>query len=124
MRKFNPQWLNKPRKYNNPEARLLLSILKYLHLSGWYCGKVKVKGSFLKQGNFIMDRYLMKGLPDAFAFNKNGVMLAIETKVHPNNLTPEQEKFKEHFHYPPERLYFTIYSLEELEKIIINLDKS
>lgn len=114
---YNPDWLNRNRKRGNPEAHLLLQCLKYLDISGWYCGKVKVKGSFSKQGHFIMDRYLMKGLPDAFAF-KNGIMLAIETKAGNNTLTPDQEKFKEHFHNPLSgRIYAVIRKLEELQEM-------
>lgn len=110
---YNPEFLQRPRKRGNPEAHLLLQCLKYLDVSGWHCGKVKVKGSFSKQGHFIIDRYLMRGLPDAFAF-KNGIMLAIETKIHSNKITPEQEIFKTHFHSPPTRVYLTVYSLDDL----------
>ena len=117
MRHFNPEWQNRPHKRGNPEAHLLLSVLKYLDLSGWYCGKVKVKGSFSKQGNFIMDRYLMRGLPDALAF-KNGIMLAVETKSGKNTLTPDQIKFKEYFHNPPDRIYLEIRNIEEIQEII------
>jgi hypothetical protein len=116
---FNPEFLNKIHKRGNPEAHLLLQCLKFLDLSGWYCGKVKVKGSFSSKGHFIMDRYLMRGLPDLFAF-KNGIMIAGETKIHPNKITPEQEIFKKHFHNPPYRIYLVIYSLEELQKEIEN----
>ena len=104
-------------KRGNPEAHLLLQCLKFLAISGWYCGKIKVKGSFTKQGAFIFDRYLMRGLPDALAF-KNGVILAIETKVGKNILTPEQQIFKQQFHLLPTRIYAEIRTFEELEKIL------
>lgn len=110
--RFKP-YMQRPRKRQAREAHLLLSIIKYLNISGWYVGKVKVKGSFTSKGNFIFDRYLMKGLPDAFAF-KGDTMLAVETKIGSNTLTPDQEKFKQHFHRPPSRIYLEARSLDDV----------
>lgn len=99
-------------KRGNPEAHLLLQIIKYCKLKGCYVGKVKVKGSFNKRG-FIFDPYLLTGLPDAFCF-KGGIMYAIETKVKGNKQTPNQETFQEHFHNPPDRIYIIAYKLEDV----------
>lgn len=100
-----------------PEAHLLLQIIKLLRLKGLIVGKVKVKGTSNRQGNFILDPYLMKGLPDAFAFDKT-VMYAIETKIKGNPQTTEQKAFERLFHNPPTRIYILAYSWEDVECII------
>jgi hypothetical protein len=115
---FNKEWLNRNRKRGNPEAHLVLQILKYLSFKNHYCGKVKTKGSFTKQGAFILDRYQMIGLPDIFSFSPNGTFYAIECKAGKNILTPQQEKFKQLFHLPPTRIFITAYSLEDITQII------
>ena len=82
-------------------------------------GKVKVKGSPKVGGGWIFDPYLMRGLPDIFAFNyKSKVMLGIECKVNSNKQTDDQETFECYFNHPPERIYLIIRSLEELQKAI------
>lgn len=80
-------------------------------------GKVKVKGTLNRQGRFILDRELMKGLPDAFAFD-GPVMYAIETKIKGNYQTPEQKDFERLFHSPPSRIYILAYSWEDVEGAI------
>ncbi len=119
MRRFNPEWLNRPRKRGSPENHLVLQILHYLRARGLTAGKVKVKGSFSKKGAFILDPYLMTGLPDIFAFDdKNKVMYGVECKVGSNIQSPNQRNFQELFHNPPGRVYLVAYSLEEIQKII------
>lgn len=59
----------------------------------------------------------MRGLPDAFAF-KNGCMLAIETKAGKNTTTPQQDKFKEYFHKPPDRMYILARKIEDITNIL------
>ena len=115
---FNKDWLNKNRKRGNPEAHLVLQIIKYLSLKNHYCGKVKTKGSFTKQGAFILDKYQMTGLPDIFSFSPNGIFYAIECKAGKNILTSTQEIFKQQFHLPPTRIFISAYSLEDVMKII------
>lgn len=100
-----------------PEAHLLLQILKLLRLKGLKVGKVKVKGTQNPRGNFILDPYLMRGLPDAIAFDKD-VMYAIETKIKGNSQTPDQKEFEKLFHLPPSRIYILAYSWEGVESII------
>ena len=100
-----------------PEAHLLLLIIKLLRLHGLKVGKVKVKGTQSPRGNFILDPYLMRGLPDAIAFDKD-VMYAIETKVKGNSQTPDQKEFEKLFHYPPSRIYILAYSWEDVESVI------
>lgn len=119
MRKFNPEWLNRPRKRGNPENQLVLQILHYLKAVGLIAGKVKVKGSFSKRGAFIFDPYLMTGLPDIFAFDeKNKVMYGVECKVGNNTQSANQKTFQELFHNPPERVYLVAYSLEDVKKTL------
>jgi len=105
-------------KRDNPEGRIVLQILKYLHLKGHYCGKVKTKGSFIKQGRFILDRYQMTGLPDIFSFSPDSIFYAIECKAGKNNMSDNQVKFSEVFHLPPTRIFILAYSLEDVMKII------
>lgn len=96
---------------------MLLQIIKLLRLKGLIVGKVKVKGTSNRQGRFILDPYLMKGLPDAFAF-AGPVMYAIETKVPGNHQTPDQKEFERLFHSPPTRIYVLAYSWEDVEKAL------
>ena len=114
---FNPEWLNRNRKRGNPEAHLVLQIIKYAKAIGCYAGKIKVKGSFSKQGNFIFDRYLIRGLPDVLIF-KNSIMYLVECKVGKNILTEEQEIFKQFFHKPPDRIFIEARNLEDVTKEI------
>lgn len=117
MSRFNPEWLNIPRKRGSPENHLVLQILHYLKAVGLVAGKVKVKGSFSKRGAFILDPYLMTGLPDIFAFDeKNKVMYGIEAKIKGNTQSANQRSFQELFHNPPGRIYLVAYSLEDVKK--------
>lgn len=119
MRRFNPEWLNRPRKRGSPENHLVLQILHYLKARGLVAGKVKVKGSFSKRGAFILDPYLMTGLPDIFAFDTNNkVMYGIEAKVGSNSQSANQKSFQELFHNPPSRVYLVVYSLEDIQQAI------
>ena len=93
MRRFSPYWHGFKRKKNDPEAQLVLSIIKYLRGKGYSAGKIKVKGFPAKEGGFIKDPYLMRGLPDIIVF-KNTSMVFIEAKVGKNDLTPHQETFQ------------------------------
>ena len=114
---FNKEWLSKVRKRGNPEAHLVLQIIKYAKAIGCYAGKIKVKGSFSKAGNFIFDPYLIRGVPDVLIF-KNSIMYLAECKVDKNTLTEEQEIFKQFFHKPPDRIFIEARSLEDVIKEI------
>jgi len=110
--------MQRPRKRQAPEAHIVLQILKYLSLKNHYCGKIKTKGSFTKQGAFILDKYQMIGLPDILSFSPDGTLFAIECKAGKNILTPQQEKFKQLFHSPPTRIFLTAYSLDDVTRNI------
>lgn len=117
MRHFNPTLLNRPHKRGNPEAHLVLQIIKYAKVCGAYAGKIKVKGSFSKQGNFIFDPYLSRGIPDVLIFHKD-IMYLVECKVGKNTLTQEQEVFKQFFHKPPDRIFVEARQLEDVSSVI------
>ncbi len=119
------QWLrhrehNLPvrKKRNQPEAGIVLSILKYLYSKGHWCGKIKTKGAPNPKGGFIKDWYQMRGLPDIFSFSPDGIMYAIECKAGKNEPTDFQKKFQKYFHKPPHRIYLVVYSCDELSAII------
>jgi hypothetical protein len=118
MRRFNPEWLNRPRQKNTPETHLRRQALIYLRLKGHVAGKVNVIGTPLKTGRFIASPDLLRGLPDIFSFAPDKTMYAWELKCGKNDLTSFQKIFRDNFHYPPTRQYFVIRSVEELQKII------
>lgn len=99
---------------NQPEAALLLSVIKHLKAFGWYVGKIKTKGGFGKGGRFFRDPYLLVGAPDAMAF-RDDTCLAVETKAGSNTQTPEQQSFQEHFHCPPGRIYLIVRELSDID---------
>jgi hypothetical protein len=121
MRRFNPEWLNRPRKRDNPENHLVLQIIHYLRTCGLTCGKIKTQGSPKVGGGFLFDPYRITGLPDILASDRrNGknILYALECKIGKNKQSPNQQNFQEIFHYPPSRQYLVIYSLEEIQEII------
>jgi len=118
MRHFNPQWLNRPRKKNNPETHLRRQALIYLRLKGHFAGKINVIGTPTGRGGFIASPDLMRGLPDIFSFSPDKIMYAWELKIGKNPQSEYQKTFQRYFHNPPARQYFVIYSLEELQEII------
>ena len=87
MRRFNPQWLNKPRKKDNLERRLQLSIIKYLKARGYAVGKIKSFG--LKNR---LDIYMWRGLPDLLIFTPK--LYFLEIKANKNTLSPAQKDFQ------------------------------
>lgn len=114
--RFNPEWLNRPRKRGNPEAHLVLQIIKYITLKGGWARKIKTKGSFTKQGSFIFDRYAAKGIPDILYFY-NGKMGWIEAKSKSGRQSPEQQTFQllcKEANIP----YILAYDLSDVQKII------
>jgi hypothetical protein len=104
-------------KRDNPEGRVVLSILKNLAWRGWYCGKIKVKGAIRPGGGFAFDPYTLRGAPDILSM-KGDVILAIEAKAGKNTLTEQQVTFRDNFHAPPHRIYIEARSWEDVEKII------
>lgn len=124
MPHFNPQWLNRPHKRDNPERRLQVQCCIYLYSLGWISGIVKNIGSPNKFGGHILDRYQMRGTPDIIAFSPDKkVMLAIEAKIKNNPQSDFQKMWQENFHLPPSRIYAIIRSRQELEDVIKGLTK-
>ena len=83
-----------PRKRDNPEGRLVLSILKELRWRGHYAAKMKVKGG-IKQGRVMFrDPYQAVGLPDIIAFTPG--LSFIEAKAPKGVQTPHQKDFQAH----------------------------
>lgn len=83
-------WQHNIRK-GTPEGHLQLQILKYLKFKGYYCAKLKNKGSYYK-GRYIKDRYQCLGLPDLICFTPK--LYFIECKVKGNIQTPHQQTFE------------------------------
>lgn len=117
MRKFNPAW-QRPRKRQAPENHLVLQIIHYLRACGLTAGKIKTQGSPKAGGGFLFDPYRITGLPDIFAWDKQGVMYGIEAKAGKNTQSANQKAFQGLFHKPPDRIYLVVYSLEEIQKIV------
>jgi hypothetical protein len=115
---LDKQYSIKVRKRNQPEAGIVLSILKYLNARGHYCGKIKTKGAPAPNGGFIKDWYQMRGLPDIFSFSPDGVLYAIEAKAGKNEQTIFQKDFQKYFHKPPHRIYLVAYSLDDIITVI------
>ena len=83
MTRFNPEWLPRPRKKNNPETHLVRQIITYIKARGHAAGKIKTMG--VKRGKaFCFDPYLWRGCPDILAFIPQ--LIFIEAKVWPNKI--------------------------------------
>lgn len=92
MRHFNPEWLNRPRKKDNPEGRLQLQIIKYLKIMGAVVGKTKTHG--VREGRaYRFDIYTFRGFPDLCCFYKQR-MYFIEVKPPAGKQSPEQQQFE------------------------------
>jgi hypothetical protein len=99
-----------------PEKVIQLQILKYLRAIGAYAGKTKTVG--IKRGRaFCFDPYTFRGKCDVEAFYK-GIMYAIEVKSATGKLSPEQIRYKEVFHKPPDRIYIEAHSIEDIISVI------
>jgi len=99
-----------------PEGIIQRQILGYLKPICEHCGKTKTVG--IKRGNiFCYDPYTLRGKCDLEAF-KDGIMYGIEVKRERGKLSPEQIRYKEVFHKPPDRIYIEAHSLEDVIKII------
>jgi len=90
--RFNPAYMQRPRKRGNPEGRLQLQILKYLRVIGAYAGKTKTMG--VKRGKvFCFDLYCFRGFPDITFFYQNKIGF-IEVKSATGKISPEQQTFQ------------------------------
>lgn len=106
-------------KRRNEEGRLQLAILKYLRMKGYPAGKIKTKGSFSKQGNFILDRYQWKGLPDILAFIPR--ILFLEVKFGKGRQSDPQLAFQE-FCDKAGILYRVVTSLDDVAGILRHIE--
>jgi hypothetical protein len=115
MPKFNPEWLNRPRKRGNPEGQLQLQIIHYYKAKGYIIGKIKNKGSRL--GNrFIQDPYAFLGLPDLLLFTSNK-MFFIEVKA-PQGKQSEYQTAFQNYCNNANIPYILAYSLEDVQEIV------
>jgi hypothetical protein len=90
---YFPHFMQRVRKRQAPEGVLQLQILKVLRARGFYCAKLKTKGSYAN-GHFILDRYQAVGCPDLICFSPS--LSFIEVKAGKNIQTLEQEKFEQY----------------------------
>ncbi len=115
MRRFNPQWLNRPRKRGNPEGRLVLSIIKYLRCRGFFAGKIKAKGGFKASGGWIRDLYQAEGLPDIIAFTPSLIFIEAKSKVGVQSVP--QKTFQDYCN-KANIPYILAYSMDDVIKIV------
>lgn len=112
---FNPEFLNRPRKHNNPETHLVRQCIISLRARGIEAAKIKTHGVYDKQTKgYRLDRLAWVGVPDIMAFIPQ--LIFLECKV-TSGQSPHQKHFQElcnKANIP----YYIIRSLEELQKII------
>lgn len=106
----------RPRKKDNPEARLVMQIIYYLRGKGHAVGKTKTMG-VVRNGRYTYDPYQFRGKCDIECF-ANGIMYAIEAKSNNGRQTEEQKKYQKLFHKPPHRVYILAKCLEDITNII------
>lgn len=110
---INPQWLNRPRKHDSPEARLVKQCIIYLRARGHRAAKIKTHGVYDKATKgYRLDRLAWVGVPDILAFIPG--LLFIECKA-TSGQSPAQKEFQalcDTAKIP----YLIIRSLEELEQ--------
>jgi len=99
-----------------PEKVIVRQILGYLRAIGAYCGKVKTMG-VKRGGTFCFDPFTLRGKCDLEAF-KDGIMYGIEVKSATGKLSPEQIRYKEAFHKPPDRIFIEAHCLQDVIDII------
>jgi len=92
MKRFNPQWLNKPRKRSGLEGRIQLQIIHYLKMKGAAVGKTKTMG-VRDGGHYRFDIYTFRGFPDLTCFINN-TLYFIEVKSPRGIQSPEQQTFE------------------------------
>lgn len=90
---FNPEFLNRPRKYKNFEGHIQLQIIHYLKSIGAVVGKTKTMG--VKRGrSYCFDPYTFLGYPDLTCFLKNRLYF-IEVKSPQGKQSEYQNNFQE-----------------------------
>ncbi len=112
---YNPEFLNRPRKRQSPEANLVRQIIIYLKARGFVAGKIKTMG--VRRGHaFCFDPYLWRGCPDILAFIPQ--LIFIEAKSLSGRQSDEQRAFQNYCNIA-NIPYYLIHSLEELQKVIL-----
>lgn len=117
MRRFNPTW-QRPRKHDNPEGKIQLSIIHYCKGLGAVIGKTRTMG--VKRGrSYCFDIYTMRGKADLECFYK-GIMYAIECKAPGKSIEKDsdQDKYRSVFHAPPSRVFIEADCLEDVISVI------
>ena len=116
MRHFNPDFLNRPRKRNNPEGILQLQIIRYCKARGFIIGKIKNKGSRI--GNrFIFDPYAFLGLPDLLLF-ANNKMYFVEVKSPEGGQQSEYQIAFQNYCIKANIPYILVRDISDIEKIV------
>src|SRR3990167_52678 len=89
---YNPRFLQRPRKRDNPEKQTQLAIIHYCKARGFVVGKTKTQGA--RVGNrFIFDIYTFRGFPDLCIFTPK--FYFCEVKSATGTQSEEQKKFQE-----------------------------
>lgn len=117
MPHFHPDFLNRPRKKNNPETHLVRQIIGYLRLKGYQAGKLKTHGVFDKAtGGYRSDPLVFLGVPDIIAFCPE--LYFFEVKILPNKIKPNtpQEYFRQYCKEAGIN-HYEINNLEQIQKL-------
>ena len=116
MTRFNPEWLNRPRKRASPEAHLVRQIITYLRIKGFRAGKIKTHGVWdSKSRAYRADPYAWVGVPDILCFTP--ALVFIECKAGHNTQSSEQQSFQQ-LCTTAGIPYILAYSLEDVQKIM------
>ena len=114
-KKFNPEFLNRPRKHNSPEGHTQLQILHYLKSIGATVGKTRTMG--VKRGrSYCFDPYTFLGYPDLTFFHKNRLYFC-EVKS-PQGIQSEYQKSFQELCEKANISYILARSLEDVIKEI------
>lgn len=87
-------YYNTPRKYDNPEGRLIRHCIYWLRSQGYAAGKIKTHGVWDNvRKTYRFDPEAWTGVPDILAFTPK--IIFIETKVNNNRQSDPQIHFQE-----------------------------
>jgi hypothetical protein len=114
------QYISRPHKRGNPENHIVLQIIKTLRAYGYNAYKVKTQGSPKVGGGFVLDPYRLTGWGDVLAWKTKEQLFMFEVKDIGNKQTPNQVFFESFFHFPPNRIYAVVHSIEETLQIVNN----
>jgi len=112
--RFNPEFLNRPRKKNNPETHLVRQCIIYLRAKGFQTGKIKTHGVYDKVAKaYRADPLAWVGVPDILLFMPG--LAFIECKV-TSGQSPTQKQFQANC-IAANIPYYIIHSIEKLEEM-------